>query len=292
MSPLLSYLNSSYNVYLSKLKDTTAYYTVDAMMEKIFSDMYAGENVYILNKSDIYRYNNQSGWLNGYKISTSINNSIAVPPPPPIGSEYADWIYMDPGCAFGLSTLAHDDTYPFKVYLTGGTTVTVNWYFNDAKDGGTCAYYCIGRMWITNSSTTVCGSSSIDLSNGASVPFQQQLSWTVPQNGSGNYSINFQNRAWRKSGGGCSTTSDRSMSQMVVKPTFSGIGDPLYTWVRMGNSFGGQVYQYQDYTITSTARLGTTDILSVTACVRQTPGSLMWWEHQSLAVVSWIVTYY
>ena len=82
------------------------------------------------------------------------------------------------------------------------------------------------------------------------------------------------------------------MSQMVVKPTFSGIGDPLYTWVRMGNSFGGQVYQYQDYTITSTARLGTTDILSVTACVRQTPGSLMWWEHQSLAVVSWIVTYY
>jgi hypothetical protein len=81
---------------------------------------------------------------------------------------------------------------------------------------------------------------------------------------------------------------------MVVKPTFSGIGETNHTWVRVGNSYGGQVYQYQDYTITTTAKLASTnaDILRIVACVRQTPGSLMWWEHQSLAVISWMITYY
>jgi hypothetical protein len=293
MSPLLHYLDSSYNLYLSKLNDTTAYYTVDAMMGQIFSDMYAGQDIYILNTSNSSRYNPAGEWLNGCKISTSINNSIAVPPP---SSEEADWIYMDPGCAFGLNTLAYNASHSFNVSLIEGTTVTANWYFKDTK-AGSCNYYCIGKMWITylNNSTVRYGNSSEvsigPLSNGVSTAFQKQLSWTVPQGGSGNYYIKFQNLAVRGSGGGCGNVT-RSMSDMIVKPTFSGIGDPLYTWVRMGNSSGGQVHQYQDYTIKTTARMGNTDIASVTACVRQTPGPLMWWEHQSLAVVSWAVTYY
>jgi len=299
ISPLLAYLNTSYNIYSSKLNDTTAYYTVDAMMGKMFGDMYAGENIYILNTSDSTRYNNQSagGWLNGFKINTSINNSIESPPPPS-GGQYADWIYMDPGCDFGLNTLAYDATHAFNVYFTGGTNVTVNWYF---KGSGSCSYYCIGKMWITylNGSTVTNNGSPVSIGpimNGVSTAFQQQLSWTVPQDGSGNYYIKFQNKSQRKTPSACSTNQSFNMNDtlMTVKPTFSGIGDPLYTWVRLGNSYGGQVYQYQDYTITTTARLASTntDILRVIACVRQTPGSLMWWEHQSLAVVSWTIIYY
>ncbi len=299
ISPLLHYLNSSYNLYLNKLNDTMAYYTADAVMGKIFSDIYAGEDIYILNKSDSTRYNNQSatGWLNGYKISTSVNNSIAEPPPPS-GSEYADWIYIDPGCALGLNSLANGATHTFKVYLTAETTVTAHWYFKDTK-AGSCNYYCKGRMWIAyenESKVQYVNSSYVDTGekmNGVSTAFDQTLSWIVPQGGSGNYKIEFQNLAVRGSGTGCPNQS-RSMSVMTAKPTFSGIGDPLYTWVRMGNSSGGQVYQYQDYTITTTARLASTNtnIASVTACVRQTPGPLIWWKHQSLAVVSWTVTYY
>jgi hypothetical protein len=54
------------------------------------------------------------------------------------------------------------------------------------------------------------------------------------------------------------------------------------------------VYQYQDYTITTTATLASTntDIVTVTACVRQTPGPNMWKDQQRLAVVSWTVTYW
>jgi hypothetical protein len=301
ISPLLAYLNTSYNIYSSKIDDTTAYYTVDAMMGKMFGDMYAGENIYILNASDSTRYNNQSngGWLNGYKISTSINNSIASPPPPS-GSQYADWIYMDPGCAFGLNTLADGaPSHDFNIYLTGGSSVTANWYF---KGSGSCDYYCIGKMWIAypnGSTVTYTNGSPVSIGptmNGVKTAFQQQLSWTVPQSGSGNYYIKFQNNSKRKIPSGCSTNQSFNMNDalMVVKPTFSGIGETNHTWVRVGNSYGGQVYQYQDYTITTTAKLASTnaDILRIVACVRQTPGSLMWWEHQSLAVISWMITYY
>ena len=302
MAPLLGYLNTSYNIYAGKLNDTMAYYTVDAMIGKIFSDMYAGNDSYIINRDEPLRYSPTGVWLNGYKISTSINNSIKDPPPPPSGDSGATgWIYWDPGCAFGLSTLANNGIpYTFNMSLTAGTTITVNWYFNDTRSKSSCNYYCIGRMWITNSSGTVCGSSSVNLWSGISQPFQKQLSWTVPQNGSATHSIKFQNLAVRgTTASGCPNTS-RSMSDFDAtsippgRPTFSGIGETNHTWISVGNSSGGGVYQYQDYTITTTARLASTntDIVTVTACVRQTPGPNIWKDQQSLAVVSWTVTYW
>ena len=77
IAPLLHYIDSSYNLYSNKLKGTMAYYTVDAMLEKIFSDMYAGQDVYY--NSSIY--SPAGAWLNGYNINTSIKDSIAAPPP-------------------------------------------------------------------------------------------------------------------------------------------------------------------------------------------------------------------
>jgi hypothetical protein len=299
ISPLLAYLNTSYNIYAGKLEDATAYYTVDAMMGKIFGDLYTGTNVYILNVSDSTRYNNQSasGWLNGYNISTYVNNSMASPPPPSLG-ETADWIYRDPGCDFGLNSLAHDATYTYNVSLTEGTSVMSNWYFQDSKSGS-CNYTCSGVMWIAYANLSPVPGATTGTLTFTNTGFSGNLNWTVPPGGTANYSVRFQNLATRKSGSGCSTTSDRSMSQMFVKPTFSGAGpaDPdylKYTWVRLGNSYGGQVYLFQDYTITTTARRVSTntDVLTVTACVRQTPGPLMPEEHQTLAVVSWTVTYY
>jgi hypothetical protein len=275
-------------------------------MGKIFSDMYSGDNIYINNKDHYDYYNNQSegGWLNGFKISTSVNNSIAAPPPPPSGSSgEVSWMYQDPGCGFGLNSLAYDGIYIFNKSLTEGTTVTVNWYFTDTSSNPTkpaCTYSSKGRMWIENQnvipSVTVCGSKTVDL-NIDNTPFQQQLSWTVPQNGSAIYSIGFQNRATRKTGTSCGTTTPRSMSDFSLttippgRPTFSGIGETNHTWVKIGNSSIGGAMLYQDYTITTTARLRNTDILSITACVRQTPGPSLEFEHQSLAVVSWIVCY-
>lgn len=294
ISPLLSYQSSSYKVYTKKLQDAAAYIAIDAMMAKIFSDMYAGENIYFLNKSDSDRYNPEGEWLNGYTISTSVNNSIAAPPPP---SGETGWVYRDPGCSFGLDTLAYGATYSFELPLTGGTTVTVNWYFKDSKASSSCNYYCNGSMWITyeNLSTVQYVNGSYvdtgDTGNGVSTAFQQQLTWTVPDGGSGNYIINFKNLATRKTGGSCTGTAYRSMSDMLVKPTFSGIGDPLYTWVSLGKVEGEQTYQYEDYTIITTASLRNTKMARITACVRQSPGPFIWNEPQSLAVASWIVTY-
>ncbi len=297
MAPLLHYMDTSYNIYQSKYNDTMAYYTIDAMMGNLFIDMYAGENIYMLNRSDS-RYNPAGEWLNGYNISTSVNNSMPSPPPAS-GGEHPGFTYLDPGCSFGLNTLPYGQTYVFNVSLTEGDNVTVNWYFKDSqyvRFGRTpCNYYCIGNISITyriNGSivTNATGSAVTtgNKMNGVNTAFQQQLNWTVPQGGSDIYSIKFKNLAQRGDGFSCGNVT-RSMSQMFVKPTFSGIGDPLYTWVRTGDSTG---YQYQDYTITSTASRHGTNVASVTACVRQTPGPSHWSEQQSLAVISWTITYY
>ena len=292
MAPLFHYLNSSYDLGLSKITDTQAYYAVDAMIGKIFSDMYAGQDVYINNSAHPEYYSNAS-WLNGFQINTSIINSMQSPPPPSGSTADAGWIYMDPGCDLGLNSLASGtaDQHLFNISLTGGTTVTAHWYFQDNK-AGSCSYYDNGKMWITYPNGSYTNGSPAVLSNGVSKAFNQSLSWTVPQNGSAVYTIHFQNLAVRGSGSGCPNGSRNFYdSGWVKKPTFSGIGDPTYTWVSIGNSSGGQVWQYQDYTITTTARRDNKDILKVTACVRQSPGPLVWWQQQNLAVVSWIVCY-
>jgi hypothetical protein len=300
ISPLLSYLHTSYNLYTNEILNATGYLTVDAMMEQIFSDMYAGEDIYILNKSESNPYN-QDSWLNGFDIITVVNNSIAAPPPPPSGGE-ANEVYMDPGCGFELGSLEHDHTYFFELYLTENSTVTVNWYFKDEKASSSCNYYCNGSMWIEDSYyATVCGAEDEDLSNGFSTAFQQQLNYTVPVGGTGNYFIYFKNLATRKSGSGCSTTTERDMSDFDAatdppgRPTFSGIGEDQYTWVHLVSGSESQGV-YQDYTITTTARKEindvVSDVVSITACVRQTPGPLVRHHAQTLAVVSWIVEYH
>jgi hypothetical protein len=287
IGPLLSYTDSSYTQYTQQLKITNAYYSADAMMGVIFADMYAGKDIYMLNQADSTRYNNQS-WLNGCKINTSITDTIASVPPP---DQPADWVYLDPGCAFGLNcpalnALSSGTTHSFELYLTEGTTVMAHWYFKDSSNPG-CAYYCIGRMLITCvNGTTVADTGSV--SNGTSVAFNKSLTYTVPLGGNNLYYINFSQTSVQGQRGSCANTS-RSTANMAVKPAFSADGDFNNTWVRTGNSSGGQVYQYQDYTITSTASIGNT-YATIQACVRQSPGPLMWWEPQSLVVISWTIS--
>jgi hypothetical protein len=298
MSPLLRYLDSSFNVYSNKWNEAMAYYTADAMIGKIFNDLYAAKDIYILNNADTSRYNNESatGWLNGFKINTSISKSIAFNPPPP--NQEAGWIYLDPACSFGLDTLAHDDTHYFPLYLNGGMNVTVNWYFMDQRSG-TCNYNCSGSMKITyeNGSTVKDGNGSDvatgAISNGLSVAFDKQLSWDVPESGTGNYTIQFQNLAYRFTGSSCSTNQSRDMEVMYEPPTYSGIGETGYTWVRLGDTIEGKVYQYEDYTITTIATLAATDtdIVRLDVCVRQLPGPGYYWLPQELVVLTWQLTY-
>jgi len=298
IAPMLSYLDTSYSIYLGKIIDTQAYYTVDAMMGKIFTDLYAGQDAYVLNQTESTRYSNQS-FLNGFQVITTINNSLTgFAANVSLPTSTADWIYMDPGCYFGLNSLAHNDNpayaYNFSMYLTAGTTAMANWYFQDSHSGS-CNYNCIGRIWIEYQNGSTVADTTV--STFINTAFQKNVSYSVPWGYNGLYYIKFQNLATRQSGSGCSTTNDRSMSQMYIKPTFNGAGtsDPdyqKYTWVRMGNASGGQVYQYQDYTISTKARINNADIASITACLRQSPGPSLWWEHQTLTVVSWTVTYY
>ena len=302
ISPLLSYQASSFRIYTEKEKKVLAYLAADAMMTQIFADIYMGKNIYVLNIEDPERYSPEGEWLNGFDIRTSIDDYMENPPPPLSGD--MDWVYLDPEINFGLNTLAYNAIHSFELYLTGNTTVTVNWYFRDSRSG-ICNYFCTGRMWITDSDhiTVQYGnSSSVDtgeISNGTNVAFQQQLTWTVPEGQSGDYFIKFQNLATRRSGGGgCGTINYRSMSDFSAessppgRPTFSGIGDEQYTWVRIGTADGDQVYLSQDYTVTITASRRGTDVASIKACLRQWPGPMIRWEEQSIAVLSWIISYY
>lgn len=296
ISPLLSYQASSFRIYTEKEKRALAYLAADAMMTQIFADIYMGKNIYVLNIEEPERYSPEGEWLNGFDIRTSIDDYMEDPPPPLSGD--MDWVYLDPAISFGLNTLAYNAIHSFPAYLTGNTTATVNWYFRDAR-AGPCNYFCTGRMWIEDSSNVVvAGSRDDDLSNGTNVAFQQQLTYTVPQGQSGVYRFYFHNLATRRSGSGCGTINYRSMSDFSAessppgRPTFSGIGDEQYTWVRIGTADGEQVYLSQDYTVTITASRRGADVASITACLRQWPGPMIRWEEQSIAVLSWIISYY
>jgi hypothetical protein len=59
--------------------------------------------------------------------------------------------------------------------------------------------------------------------------------------------------------------------------------DAGYTWVKIAQ--GG----YADYLITSTSSRDGEDAITITCYIRQTPGPSLWWEEQSLEILSWNV---
>jgi hypothetical protein len=314
ISPMLSYLNSSSEMYTHGLIRAMAYYSTDTMMTSILNDIYSGTNVWVQNISSSYNLLNPangSGYLNsGYNISVSINNSIVAAMPTPESSD--DWVYLDPGIStcntsscdanLLLGTLAFDSTHSYSVYLVGGSSVQVNWALIDSGDQfcvwdpficyAPCSYHVGGTMWMeypTNGSTipgtTVCGSAT-----SATLPLH--FNWSVPESLTGNYTIKFHNGGcWQSEAnifGGCGGNNTRPSFTY-----FSGTGDPANTWVRVGKqTAGGTVYTYQDYTITATARRDNRDIVSITACIRHNPGSSAWWQEQTVQIASWQITYH
>jgi hypothetical protein len=317
ITPLLHFLNTSYNAYINIMTDTTGYYTADAMMSNIVNDMVSGQDVQ--NRSAGYYNTTQpSGWLNGCNVNTTISSSLLSYTVP---EESDDWLYLDPGIGLLSDPLAHEGIHDFKVYLTENSDVTVHWYFNDRRDHwglyGYCPYYCEGAMWVEadNASHTVMWGNQSNLNNVASVAFNQSLHFQVPANMSGNYTIRFQNLAradkmnWI---GDCEGPYDRSLSfedcddtsydagrlhsiyDHACQSAFSGTGDMSHTWVKVGTILpvGSKVVQYREYTITTLAKRGNTDIASITARLRQSPGPLIWWANQNIEIVAWEIRYY
>jgi hypothetical protein len=139
------------------------------------------------------------------------------------------------------------------------------------------------------------------------------MNWQIPVNASGYYHIKFQNldtfdkMNWigdcdsgfqhQLSSTDCdSKTYDagrlHSIYDYACQTTFSGTGDMSNTWVRIGtiNSQGTAV-QYQDYTITTTAKKGSGSPVSITAGLRESPGASIWWGEHTVEIISWQVTY-
>lgn len=305
ITPLLHFLDSSYTAYKGILIDTDGYYTADAMMNTLIVDMASGQDV--LNQSALYNKSLSGGWLNGCNVSTSINStmySYMVP-----DEETDEWTYLDPGCGLGLGSLAHDANYSVKVYLTEGSNITVNWYFDDIADYTDCdplrvfhyslwPYYCLGDIWIAyENGSPVGGLGTYNSTSGLpNKPLNLSAGWSVPINGSGNYSVIFRNRSWRylmECFGGQGAVQDRSTGAVNSPPAFGGTGDLSYTWIKVGEIVGGsRVVRYRDYTITTTATRAGDKVASVTAVLRQAPGPLNWWPPQDVEIVSWQVSYY
>jgi hypothetical protein len=59
--------------------------------------------------------------------------------------------------------------------------------------------------------------------------------------------------------------------------------DGGYTWVKIEHG------SFTDYLITSNSSRDGEDAVTITAYVRQTPGPSIWWEEQSLDILSWNV---
>jgi hypothetical protein len=158
---------------------------------------------------------------------------------------------------------------------------------------GQCSYHLGGSIWMlypngsTIPGTTFSGSST-------STALNIRLNYSVPDEGTGNYTIQFKNTGcYRQSNAdffcGCSGNQTRPS----YSASFAGTDDTSYTWVRVGKEEGGVVYSYQDYTITATAKNDKgQEIVSIIAYVRHSPGPLAWWKEQIVEIPSWQVIYH
>lgn len=303
ISPLLHYVDTSYNIYLRNLKATNAYYATDAMMEYIINDIFSGIDVYNQNISTPY---NQLNYLNsGFDINVTISNTVALPLPPP--KAYDEPVVLDPGIPFGLGTLAAGATHDYNIYLLGNTSVEVNWPFNDGPKYGAWGFFCYNECdYFTNGSISIykCTDNSSNCSTrvlqygpitGQNTSAQLQLNtkWNVSAGQSGWYTIRFKNQSWRMNQvafWGCACSGNEPSS--VTSRPFSGANESNYTWVKIGKQVGGEFYLYQDYTVKATAEQNNKSIVSITAYVRHSPGPLAWWKTQTVEIPTWQVTYY
>ena len=308
-SPMLYFLESSSTQYLREINRTTAYYTTDAMMENILGDIYSGVDVLNQNLSTPYNLLNPpngSGYLNsGYNVSVSINNSITQTLPPPAGA--AGWIYLDPGILicntspcdpnYLLGSLGAGLSHNYSIYLAPGNVVGVNWQFDGHSSWclGDFFYYPNGSIQIRypNQSVAIRCAGTND-----SCPVTLGLNYSVPVGGpSGNYTIQFTNEHSHRHVGymcwfiACACYYDED--DYLSSTAFSGVGEADHTWIRVGTMIGGQVYSYQDYMITATAKdKNGRNMVSITAVVRSNPGPLAWWKQQTVEIPGWQITYY
>ena len=315
ISPLLAYLDSSYSQYLHELNRTTAYYATDAMMENILNDLYQGVDIYNQNASTPYNQNGSNYLNSGYDISVAINNSILYSLPTPQGA--SNWSYLDPGITICdnsscdtsklLGSLATGATHNYSIYLVGGNQVQVNWAVNEPAPPvcgwivviiipvyvccAACPNHSEGSMWMLYPNGSPVAGTAV---NGSvtNAPLTLNFNWSVPEGASGNYTIGFKNiNSYRKYSDNvwfCNCNVNNSVASTV----FSSSGATDHTWVRVGKEIGGEVYSYQDYMITATARRANQDVLSIIAYVRQSPGPITWWKDQIIEIPSWQIIYY
>ena len=309
ISPLLHYLGTSLNVYLRNLEENNAYYVADALMEEIIRDLYRGDDVYNSCLNGAYDdWSNESIVeskleIGGFTVDLTINDSVTVPMPP---GEEVDYVYLDPGVEFGLASLAHGAEYDFEVYLTGGIDIQTHWVFGDFGEMGnqvpcgwfdlgrkTCAYWPHGQIWIEKDGEGVVAGPINGTATSAAAT--AHLNYSVPDGEGGDYTITFKNdlsKRWSDINWwscGC----EDEVYCAVSTEAFSGAGESDHTWIKLGKDDGeGHISLYRDYTITATAIKGGEDILSITACIRQTPGPITWWLDQKINITSWQIEYY
>ena len=304
ISPLLHYVDTSYNIYLINLKDTNAYYATDAMMEKILNDIYSGVDVYYKNINASTNYSTTNFLSSGYDIDVIISDTVAVPLPPTESDQ--DWVVLDPGLSICptepcLGSMAAGATYDYDIYLLGNTTIEANWTFFDPV-GSCCTcwinwglhppYYTQGTLsLISYNGSTLKSVFGVNVS----APVQLNFKYIVPVTQSDWYKVRFKNGSWRPTGFANAffcTGETGNESRPVTSELFSGANQSNYTWVKIGKEVAGKVYLFQDYKITATARENNQKIVSITAYVRHSPGPLAWWKPQTVEIPSWQVQYY
>jgi hypothetical protein len=301
ISPMLGYLDSSYRQFTYEIIQTKAYYTTDAVMETIISDIYRGVNIYEQNIST--PYGQGTVFLDsGYTIEVGINRSIPFPLPTPQGS--SDWFYFDPGITICnssscdssklLKSLAYGSTHNYSVYLVGGNSVQINWAMDDSHDWcwlGSGSYHVGGTLSIYywNGTKAAGPSGGINTSQMCRI----WLNWSVPEGSTGNYTIAFKNNnCYRQTVSNVITCSFTNTTRPSYSAAFLGADDTDYTWVRVGTEINGEVYSYNDYYVTATAKRGNEPIVSIVAAIRHNPGPQGYWMEQTVEIPSWQITYY
>ena len=308
VTPLLAYVSLSLKIGSRAELYADARSAAEAGIEAVIGDLLAGanalsddEDVYPTASSQLVRVGADEFTLDfgdytdadGNPVNVTIQHPTAENMAP-VPSESA--YYLDPGVAFGLNPMKASNNpdyedWDFEVVLVEGNALTVNWA-RGTRDGsgeehtrGEVSLYREGEEDPIATSTSVRGQDCNCMLGEVECLFWHDWArLTLDVSGDliegGDYIVRFHNDSF---------VSADTPAESKSNP-FNSAGGDDYTWVLVGTEYDGQILTYQDYIVTCVAKdTNGKTLATITTYLRQTPGPSVWWEEQTVQILSWVI---
>lgn len=185
VTPLLAYVDISLRLFSRTHDRAAAYYTADAGVERVISDLY--QRINILDPGY-----NVNGLIKGYTFNATADLPEGEAPPPPETE-----VYLDPGGCFGMRPIVAEGNWSYNITLPQGQSLKVNWAAYVKDEAGT--EHCRGEieLWLDDNlvASSLYSGDQEDGDEGRAVAITWDIpGWLITE--AGTYTIKFKNNSY------------------------------------------------------------------------------------------------